>query len=286
MAYILRAQSVGKKSMAALGELLGIPVYTSDQTIPQDDYAFRWACTSKNLGSTKVINKISSMEETTDKAGFRKKLSDVGLAPQTWTSFDSFLDYCDVFTHEQSATGSEIWKSFIVRPEFHERSKDLHLCTKPSEVYAAWCKVGKGYISEYIKKTQEFRVFVIQNRIAWALEKHPKSEDEVSWGCVQDGDFDYLHWGDIPEFVSECALKSMKLSDLDFGAVDIIVKDGKAYTMEINTAPWLSIYPITCIAKTFKYIIKNGRDHFPDPENYSWKNTIHPAVQIKDLANV
>jgi glutathione synthase/RimK-type ligase-like ATP-grasp enzyme len=275
MAYILRAQNIGKKSMPHLGELLGIKVFTSEDSLPEDDYAFRWGCTSRNLGATKVINKVPAMEETTDKSKFRKKLADAGLAPFTYLSFESWVDDWVINNGESEL----VMRPVIVRPEFHERSKNLHLCTKPSEVYKAWKTVGKGYISEYIKKTQEFRVFVVSGRIAWMIEKHPKSEDEVSWGCVSDGEFDYVDWSSWPKHVSECALKSMALTDLDFGAIDIIVKDSVAYTMEINTAPYLTPYYTKCVAKCFKHIIQNGRDHFPAVTDYSWQNVIHPAIQ-------
>jgi len=274
MAYILRAASLGKKSMPNLAELLGVKVYTSEDTIPQDDYAFRWGCTSKNLGQTKVVNKSSAIDETSDKKGFRVKLAAQGLAPRTWSTLKEYIEGIESY----GPVGR-----VLVRPSFHQRSQGIHDCTKLSEVVVAIEKIsGPYYISEYIAKQREFRVFVCSGRIAWMIEKHPQSSEEVSWGCVSTGDFDYVPWTEWPQEISECALRAMAVSDLDFGAVDIIVKDSEAFALEINTACYLTPYYTKCVAKVFKHVIQNGRDHFDLPSSFSWDSVIHPAIQ-KDL---
>lgn len=277
MTYILRGKGMGEKSMPEVAAMLGVDVHKSDTAPVGHDLVFRWGCTSLDLGQTKVVNKAGAIKEVAEKATFRKKLADNGLAPVTFLSFEDYLE---------SGNLTNLAPHWIIRPEHHQRSQDLYLATKPSEVYQAWQKVGKGYISEYIEKTQEFRVFVVSGRIAWMLEKTPKNKSEVSWGCVQDGNFNYLGWSEFPKEVSKVALAAMNLTPLDFGAVDVIVKDGRAYVMEINTAPWLSSYPTLVIAKCFKYIMKHGKDHLGLVTDWSWQNVVHPAAQIKKLEGI
>ena len=43
----------------------------------------------------------------------------------------------------------------------------------------------------------------------------------------------------LPDDVGEAAVKAVEALDLDFGAVDMLVSDGKPYVLEVNTAPGL-----------------------------------------------
>ncbi len=285
MVYILRGKGMGEESMPAVASLLGIPCRTSDDA-PHDDLVFRWGCTALNLGQSKIVNKSTAIQEVSDKKTFRGKLAKAGLAPKFWENLEEYiLDGSYKTLGCNPSNGSEsLVESVLLRPAHHQRSQGLFPCTDLSEVVKAIREInGPYYISELIQKTREFRVFVCSNRIAFMIEKTPKDSTEVSWGCVSTGDFKYVDWSDWPELISQHALDSMKMSSLDFGAVDIIVKGvGVTYALEINTAPHLSPYYQKCVAKCFRHIIQNGRDHFPEPENYSWKSVIHPAI-MKDL---
>lgn len=167
----------------------------------------------------------------------------------------------------------------MVRPEFHAKSKDMILCESLYDLYKGIQKFSKYYISEFINKKKEYRFFIAQNRVAWVIEKTPKDKSDISWGCVNEGEFEYVGWSEWPMEAARVSLEAMKLSTLDFGAVDVIMDEqGKAYVMEINTAPYLTPYYVKTIGKVFKWITKNGRDHFPDT-NLDWKSIIHPAVK-------
>ncbi len=272
MAYILRGKGMGEESMPAVAEMLGIPCRTSADAV-EDDLIFRWGCTSLSLGQSKIVNKSSAIKSVSDKKSFRKKLADAGLAPKFWGDVNEYILDWSYKTVER----------VLVRPAHHQRSEGLFACMSLPEVITAIQSIdGDYYISELIQKDQEYRVFVCQNRIAFVIEKLPKDKTSVSWGCIHNGDFKYVDWSEWPEEVCEAALKSMKQSSLDFGAIDIIANLSMVklhtYALEINTAPHLSPYYRKCVAKCFKYIMDNGREHFSDPENYNWKSVIHPAI--------
>lgn len=283
-AQILRARTHGKETMEELGNLLGIPVFTSDQEVPKDGtLTFRWGCRSLDLSPNPVINKKRAIEEVSDKRGFRLKLEGLCLTPATAGSFEEFLD-----------RGFYTWRNkWIVRPARHHRSENLYFCSTVGDVYRAVKEIdGPLYISEHIPKTNEYRVFVCQGRIAWIIEKIPRDRNSISWGCVNQGDFRYVPWTEWSENLSYIALKTMRQSSLDFGAVDIVfcrdetVLGFKLYrALEVNTAPYLSPYYTKTVAKTFKWIMTRGREHFPEPQSYSWRDVIHPAVQM-DLENI
>ncbi len=275
MSYILRRDATGNDTCGPIAEYAGLKVVNgTTEVAPADvEYVFRWGTTKTIPNGPKIINKADAIRATSDKRGFRLKLSDAGLAPVSYGSLEDML------------RKSTQWptQKLLTRPGHHQRSESMFLSVTPSELMKSIDSVketGPYYISEFVQKKQEYRVFVAQNRVVWMIEKHPKSADEVSWGCVEQGKFDYVGWGDWPKHVVDNALASMKLSGLDFGAVDIIVtEENKALTTEINTSPFLTPYYIKCIGKVFKYITEKGRDHFPDPVSLNWSDVIHPSIK-------
>jgi glutathione synthase/RimK-type ligase-like ATP-grasp enzyme len=161
---------------------------------------------------------------------------------------------------------------------------DLNVCERLSDIYRACQKYDKYYISEYIKKDKEWRVFVVSGRVAAVVEKIPVDPDEVSWGCVEQGQFRYVPWTEWPLFVTQKAVDAFLMSGLDFGAVDVIScsaglsEPNRAYVLEINTAPELTPYYIKTMTKCFDYIVRNGKGMLPIIETGDFKGVIHPAV--------
>lgn len=271
MAYILRGEKIGMALGKEMEEISGAKVLINgkDQLPSDTDLVIRWGVNTSVPGNPKVINKVKAMEVTTDKRTFRNTCAKAGLSPNTWLSFEEYL-----LERPQGLT-----ERLLIRPEYHQKSQDMILCTTLYELYKGIQKFGKYYISEFIDKKREFRVFVAQNRVVWAIEKFPKDPTEMSWGCITTGEFEYIGWSEWPMEAVRVSLEAMKLSGLDFGAVDVIMDaEGKAYVMEINTAPYLTPYYMRCIAKVFKYMINVSRDHLPDAE-MQWKEVIHPAIK-------
>ncbi len=269
MAYILRGEKIGMALGKEMEEISGAKVIINGKdSLPSDDLVIRWGVTTIVPGNPKVINKIKSIEKSTDKRGFRLECAKNNLSPKSWGSFEDYL--------LESPQG--LTSKLLVRPEFHAKSQDMILCTSLYELLKGTQKFSKYYISEFIDKKREFRVFIAQNRVVWMIEKFPKDKSELSWGCITTGEFEYVGWSEWQMDAVRVSLEAMKLSTLDFGAVDVIVDaEGKAYVMEINTAPFLTPYYMKCIGKVFKWMINKGREHFEDT-SLSWKSVIHPAI--------
>jgi hypothetical protein len=238
-------------------------------------FIIRWGTTAK-LPESKikqtVFNTAEAIIETSRKGPFRLKVhiaSKGKLTPRTWATVD------DLAKEEEVG-------SVIVRPTHHERSKDIFLCTNLKELEAAIAKCKEGYyISEYIKKDEEYRVFVAQGRAFMVFRKKPKDKNAVSWGCVEEGALEYVAWSDWPLEVVRNAIGSFLESRLDFGAVDVMVKDGKAYFLEINTAPEVWKYYGERFSDIFGYMVKNGKERLLIKDNKNWKGLIHPAITDK-----
>ena len=100
---------------------------------------------------------------------------------------------------------------------------------------------------QYKKKTAEFRIHIFQGDVFHTQRKvrdNNVPDEEVCWKIRNhDNGFIFqINNLDIPEDVIDQALKAFNVSGLDFGAVDVIWNrhEGKAYVLEINTAPGLT----------------------------------------------
>lgn len=234
------------------------------------EWAIRWGTTTPIAKETKVINSATAIKETSDKGTFRIKAHAAGLTPKTWGSMDELAKY-------DGEVGD-----IIIRPRHHERSQGIFLCSTPAQADKALKTIqGAYYISEYVKKDREYRVFVANGRAFMVFEKQPKNKNDVSWGCVEEGQMAYVNWSDWPAHVVENAIKAFNLSKLHFGAVDVIEKDGKAYFLEINTAPEVWPYYGARFADVIKWMIEKGRETIKVKNFKDWKNTIHPAITDK-----
>jgi glutathione synthase/RimK-type ligase-like ATP-grasp enzyme len=239
---------------------------------PYADYTFRWGCTS-NLpdGFVNVVNTAKAIHWCSDKRQGRLDMQAAGVpTPHTHTA-------------EEFADNSEAYNGkWVLRPERHAQGRYLVTGTPAAirrvldvdDVY-----IG-GYVSRLIDKVAEYRVMVVQNRVAWVAKKTPGNPEDVAWNVAQGGRFDNVRWGDWPIKVVQAALAAAKVGGLDFGGVDVMVDaQGNPYVLEVNSAPsQTSPYRQQCLAKCFDHIVTSGKQHFPNNVISTWKDAIHPAV--------
>ena len=183
----------------------------------------------------------------------------------------------------------------VLRPSRHAQGRHLYtynLGSNSTETYQALvntCReIGDYYISEFIDKEHEYRVFVCQNRAVWVAKKTPGNPEDVAWNVAAGGRFDNVRWGEWPLQVIRAALQAARVSGTDFCGVDVMVDyDGNPYVLEVNSAPsQTSPYRQQCVAKAFDYIVRNGKQHFDGVERItSWKDVIHPAIWSRDHAS-
>ncbi len=265
MNFILRRRGLGATSCSAIKALstTGIEAVRNDGAIPEGDLVFRWGCTS-NVKAKTIINQAKAIHVVSDKRGFRMLLDPKGLCPKTWVVLDEVSFPC------------------VVRPQVHHQGRHLYVCHNRPELLKAWRTVGgNGYISEFIDKTAEYRVFVVNGRVPCVASKAPNKDGGVAWNVSQGGKFENVRWGDWPLMAIEVAIKAFKLSGLDFGGVDVMVdKAGKAYVLEINSACSLtSPYRQSCFTRCFDWIVQNGHEWMePDPKMMGYGRFIHPCM--------
>lgn len=180
----------------------------------------------------------------------------------------------------------------VLRPRRHAQGKNLFVVNSFDEllnvVHERPRVFANGwYASELIDKVAEYRVYVVSGRVATVAQKTPEDPSAVAWNVAQGGRFDVVRWGEWPMEAVRVALEAFKHSGLDFSGVDVMIdRDGRAYVIELNSAPSLPLlssgqisYRQKCMAKCFQYIHDNGKQHFPECSSINnWRDVIHPAV--------
>ena len=280
-ALLFRRRKLGRTSCREISRFsqTGIKNVRNDQRFPAGiDMVFRWGCTSNLPAGIPVINTAEAIHRVADKAAFRKLTADAGLAPKTWLSHRSWL----VDDYDFDGDDNEPMQ-VIVRRSTHHQGRFLDRCETSGEIKAACAKYGEGnyYISEYIPKVAEYRVFMVSGRVVWVAQKTPGNPDAVAWNVAQGGRFDNVRWDQWPLKAVRVAREAFLLSSLDFGGVDVMVDaEGEAYVLEINSAPsQTSPYRQEATAKAFDYIVNYGKDALPVTEDKGgWRKFIHPAI--------
>ena len=242
----------------------------------------RWGCTSPTGVSTdKQLNTSDSIKLVNNKLQFRQLLMDQcpTIVPASLTT--------------QTDSGTLFNKPMVLRPAHHAQGRNLFVVNNLDEllnvVHERPRVFSNGwYASELIDKVAEYRVYVVSGRVATVAQKTPENPDAVAWNVAQGGRFDVVRWGQWPMEAVRVSLEAFKHSGLDFGGVDVMIdREGRAYVIEINSAPSLPLlssnevsYRQKSMAKCFKYIHDNGKDHFAAPDGFDhWSKVIHPAVQ-------
>lgn len=249
----------------------------------QADFVFRWGCTSNLPFKTTIVNEAKAIHYVADKRQFRLDTAEKGLAPKTWDHFNEWNK--EIFDGNFDEFGDDLLnKSYVVRRATHHQGRYLHLCKTANELLGAVRRYDGGnyYISEYIPKVAEFRVFFVQGRVVWVANKIPADANAVAWNVAKGGTFENVRWDDWPLRAIRVAREAFLLSGLDFGGVDVMVDDeGKVYVLEINSAPsQTSPYRQQCTAKAFDYIVRN-ESKAPIPvteERGGYRKFIHPAI--------
>jgi glutathione synthase/RimK-type ligase-like ATP-grasp enzyme len=281
-AVILRRRKLGRGScngIKAFSET-GIDWVRNDKLalrgnapINNADFTFRWGCTSNIPYDTTVVNEAKAIHYVADKRQFRMDTAEKGFAPKTWLSFDEWMD------DEQNNP-----KKVVVRRATHHQGRYLDVCDTIPELRTACNKYGEGnyYISEYIPKVAEYRVFFVQGRVVWVARKTPANPDAVAWNVAKGGRFDNVRWDEWPLKTIRIAREAFLMSGLDFGGVDVMVdKDNNPYVLEINSAPsQTSPYRQECTAKAFDYIVRNqSKEAIPvTEERGGYRKFVHPAI--------
>lgn len=122
--------------------------------------------------------------------------------------------------------------------------------------------------TQYIKKKDEFRIHIIEGEVVDVQKKVLRKFDQDGQPIdpktvdfrvrnLENGFIFQKHGIETPKDVFDQAMKSYVTSKLQFGAFDVIFNQtqGKAYVLEVNSAPGLEGSTVTNYAERFKKIL-------------------------------
>lgn len=275
--FILRRRKLGRtscKEIAAQSQE-GIVVLRNDQQLPAANVVFRWGTTSNipRVENQLIVNSAESIHWCADKKKGRLAMQEVGVPVPKTLDAREFLNFQHALENEDL---------YVLRRPKHAQGKDLWHGTW-AEIKAAIRQhnVQDGYVSHLIDKVAEFRVYVIQGRVTCVASKRPGNPKDVAWNVARGGAFENVRFDNWPMAAIAAAVPAAELSGTDFCGVDVMVdKNGRAYVLEVNSAPSLtSPYRQKCFTKAFDYIVKNkSKDKIDIAKFKGWRDVIHPAV--------
>lgn len=181
----------------------------------------RWD-SREELKAAKTINSAEAVRLSRNKRRSRMALE--GLCPRTW-----FLKRDCQFP-------------CVVRPKRHYGGRNFFLCNNREELAAAVVKCGpaRWYASEFIKKTDEYRVFVLQGEAFKVIRRYRRDGDPaVAWNFHNGGLSRRMKPESWPKGLAELAEQAAEKLGLDLCAVDVIARGPEMFVLEANTAPGL-----------------------------------------------
>ena len=246
MNVILRRRNLGRTSCREISRFSEEPirVVRNDRVgAPDAGTLFRWGCTSDIGEVGTVVNTAKAIHEVNNKKDFRMLLQNDGtdLVPETFT--------------EESITMWNPHYPVVLRPGTHSRGRNIYVVNTHIELLDTVRRrnIHNWYASRLVYKAAEYRVAVAQGRVVWVERKTPGNPEDVAWNVARGGRFDNVNWDAWPLQAVRKSVEAFNISSLDFGGVDVMVdQEGKAYIIEINSAPSLtSPYRQECFAKVF-----------------------------------
>lgn len=225
----------GSKSVNALKNELGILAIKRENSKFKgegDKIVINWGSTVLNEEILKcnVYNKPEHVKLATNKRDFFRLVDgQVNIPPYTedWAEAKAWFDGGKIVVARHILEGHSAEGLEIVETNYQmETCKEVPLFT------------------QYIPKKDEYRVHVAFGEVIDVQRKAKKHAAKgVNWKVrSHNNGFVFVREGvEPPEDVLVQAVNSIKIVGLDFGAVDVIWNKyrGKAYVLEVNTAPGL-----------------------------------------------
>jgi glutathione synthase/RimK-type ligase-like ATP-grasp enzyme len=146
----------------------------------------------------------------------------------------------------------------LARPHHHQQGRGFHIVNNRQEL--ARYDQNTHYLQEIVQKINEYRLFVLQDRIIEAdLKEVPQDNPNVmvrnhTTGCF----FRWVRVATLPLELKRAARDAIAACGLDFGAVDcatVRTPRGEGVTVfEVNSAPGLIPRKVSMLAEKLRVL--------------------------------
>jgi len=228
----------------------------SNLDIKEDDALIRWGredCSNKDTLFSRVINKANAISLNKEKAHVLLKLyeNDVRVprvyipSPNQCLSLHTKREF-NRFARELEETLSYpmIGRKF----PYHSHGNWIYFIKNRRRLKRAGYR---DHYIQFIKGDLELRAHVLNNKLVRLSRKVPVDDKynkrikntKRGWLLSDLDELNYIKDLNIKDIEDQC-IKAMKVIDLDFGAIDIIIENSTnlPYILELNSAPSLNKY--------------------------------------------
>lgn len=254
-------------SAKALAEGLGVRriKHVGSKFDPNGNVIINWGSSTMSghweFAADAVINPASAVEAVTNKLSFFEMVDSELTVPWTKSTGDAeewaFEGKTIVVRHKltgHSGDGIEIIEGNTDKIPDVPQAPLYTLYVPKKDEYRVHCYRHK-VDTDLLDSAYTSSVFDVQRK----ARKLDVPNEEVDWRIRNlNGGFIYQRQDiDVPDVVTDVALKVFDQTGLDFGAVDIIYQESKnkAFALEINTAPGLSGTTLEKYVEMFKELL-------------------------------
>lgn len=234
MRYVVLPYKQGSRSARALADALGgrvLRLRNSRYRARPGDVIINWGSsrTTDRVGEAEMRNAYSRIRWVSDKLKFFMLIreTDPDILPTFW------IDNSEISENEYPVVCRTVLDG--------HSGAGIVIANSPDELVDAPLYV------KYIKKQQEYRVHVGNPNTIIAVQRKARdrsvADEDVDWMVRNHKNgFNFVRNGfTAPEQVIDVAQRAIVATGLDFGAVDVVFneREGRAYVLEINSAPGL-----------------------------------------------
>ena len=193
MLYILRREGTG---LTGLKEILGFMTKPAKIVLStrqegavagEEDKILKWGTTAymKHGHATDVLNETPAIQMAANKRDARMLMQREGVPVPK-----SFLDVKQMIASLPKPTDR-----FVLRPFKHSKGHYMRVGNAAEITLHAKKRAYKdGYISQFIDKVKEYRVFVVSGKVAAVAIKIPENANAAAWNHAAGAVFDNLRW--------------------------------------------------------------------------------------------
>lgn len=176
----------------------------------------------------KILNYPENVSKATNKVTTLMQLGANGVSTVPFTT-DYFI------ANEWLENGDDVVERHIINGT---KAKGIRIVKSDSDEALQLCPL----YTKMITNAREYRVHVFQGKVIDVQQKKRRRVDEEDRpsGAIKNLDNGWVFCRDniteYPEKMLTESIKAVNVLGLDFGGVDVLVKNGEVYILEVNTA--------------------------------------------------
>ena len=261
MAIKIYAYKTGSQSAHNLAEAMDVWLlrHTGSRYVPRArDTCINWG-KGLDFSPARTLNHPSMVGTVVNKLNFFRKILELNRGNENPISIPEFTTDIRVAREWCGVDCRGAARKVVVRHvlDGHE-GRGIEIHSMPEDLPQAPLYV------KYIPKDYEYRIHVVGNQVIDAQRKvlsRQVDPDTANWSVrnTANGFVFQRHGIEIPDEAKTQALLAVKACGLDFAAADVVWnrRRGRAYVLELNTAPGIEGTTVQNYATALKNLIDN-----------------------------